>query len=367
MQKKGLLCLAPIVALALAAACGGNDKQPVSPSPSASASLARGNATSDAVTLKANAPTLVSPIGGVRLTTGQVTLTFQAATAKYVTGESFSYRVQLLDASSNVLEEKTGTATSYTMSTQFATDTLYRWRARAEQSGLAGPWSATESFRSMEKPTGYIRNDEVYDPLTDGKSVGILNGSVQFVAEGALLPDFYSNIEYHIPQTIYRGEYSAIMTGLTQTSGGKTKVMSMGECPNGCTQFGSDNIVENDRRMTVEKRSDNTVAWRFITHDDQVDTEGAERVFVNFRKANTYFFRATWDGAFRVQIFEGGINGAKIYDFGKNYDGRDYDPLPHWAWAGAPIGRSGPDAATAPGMTIRQVWISSNPRPSWAQ
>ena len=61
-----------------------------------------------------------------------------------------------------------------------------------------------------------------------------------------------------------------------------------------------DDIVTNERRMTVEKRGEpaGVVAWRFITHGDQIDTEGAEREFVNFQASRTYFFQATWRNNF---------------------------------------------------------------------
>ena len=89
------------------------------------------------------------------------------------------------------------------------------------------------------------------------------------------------------------------------TKGGKTKLFAMGQ--------GYDDIVTNDRRMTVEKRGDppGIIAWRFITHDDQVDTEGSsERLFYNFQENLTYFWQATWrSNRFNLLIKEGGADG----------------------------------------------------------
>ncbi len=87
-----------------------------------------------------------------------------------------------------------------------------------------------------------------------------------------------SYIDYVLPQTLNEGEFSMIVTGMDEnTDGDKTKLFSMGE--------GFSDIVTNNRRMTVEKRGDpaGVVAWRFITHGDQVDTEGAEREYIPFR------------------------------------------------------------------------------------
>jgi hypothetical protein len=132
---------------------------------------------------------------------------------------------------------------------------------------------------------------------------------------------------------------------------------------------GYDDIVTNDRRMTVEKRGDppGTVAWRLITHDDQIDTEGAEREVVDFNENLHYLWEATWrNNFFNVLIREGGAHGPVIYDKGKPFEGDPYDPSPHVAYLGAPVGRSGPDGASVDGVIIRQVWISSRPRPDFA-
>ena len=45
--------------------------------------------------------------------------------------------------------------------------------------GTVGPWSATANFRSSVG--GYIRGNEVFDPLTNGKSVGDVFGEALFL------------------------------------------------------------------------------------------------------------------------------------------------------------------------------------------
>jgi hypothetical protein len=51
---------------------------------------------------------------------------------------------------------------------------------------------------------------------------------------------------------------------------------------------------------------------------------------------------------------------------GKGFQGRAYDPNPHVIYLGAPSGRSGPEGASVDGAVIRQVWVSSRPRPESA-
>jgi hypothetical protein len=54
-----------------------------------------------------------------------------------------------------------------------------------------------------------------------------------------------------------------------------------------------------------------------------------------------------------------------IYSFGKSYCGT-YNPDPHMVYAGGPTGRAGPDSGSVPGMIVKQLWMSSRPRPAFA-
>ena len=64
---------------------------------------------------------------------------------------------------------------------------------------------------------------------------------------------------------------------------------------------GLSDLITNNRRFTVEKRGDpeGIVAWRMISHNDQIDTEGAEREFVSFNPDQAYLWTAIWNGSLR--------------------------------------------------------------------
>jgi hypothetical protein len=243
----------------------------------------------------------------------------------------------------------------------------YSWRARAEQGTLVGPWSATWTFTTPDQPPGYIVPGELYDPLFDGKTVGDINGSATILPGiGVRLNNHTSHIKYVLPQTMTSGEISVLVTNVpTNTEGGKTKIMSMCESP--CV--GTANLTVNDRRFTIEKRGDpaGVVAWRVITSNDQIDTIGnAQRLKRDFNPNKWYLWRAKWgSNRFDLTIYEDGANGKQIYSFGKNYRGV-YDPNQHFAFLGAPLGRAGADDATVPGMVVKQLWISTRPRPAFA-
>ena len=156
-------------------------------------------------------------------------------------------------------------------------DAPHTWRARAViPGGAVGPWSTAASFRTPSG--GYIRDNEVFDPLTNGRTVGEIVGPVTFIpGVGVRLDTFFSHIRYRLPRPLVNGEFSMVITNVaTNTEGGKTKLFAMSE--------GLSDLITNNRRFTVEKRGDpeGIVAWRMITHNDQIDTEGAERAFVSF-------------------------------------------------------------------------------------
>lgn len=359
MQYKTLVACTSAGVLALTMACSKNSETPVSPS---AAQPGVSQAGPNGESLKATAPTPQAPVNGAQLeqvmfTAGKASGTFDQSLAP-----AYSYEFEVKNQGGATVCSDTvgggpGSSVSWAPNCTLDFDAPYTWRVRAVYQGAVGPWSSAASFRSPAG--GYIRGNEVFDPLTNGETVGEIVGSVTFIpGVGVRLNDYTSHIRYRLPQTLTSGEFSLIITNVpTNTEGDKTKVFAMSE--------GLADLITNDRRFTVEKRGDppGVVAWRLITRDDQIDTEGAERQQVEFDPAQAYLWTATWNGFFNVRIQQGGASGPTIYSKGKPYDGV-YDPNPHYAFIGAPVGRSGVTAASVPGMVVRNVWISPRPRPA---
>jgi hypothetical protein len=360
MPKTCYLCAA-VAALAITVACGSGDNNSNPVSPTAGGSVGAPQAGPDGETLKVTAPNPQAPANGGTLDTFTPTLTVSASTFKYQGAGALTHRFQLLNGSTVIREFTTG-GTTWKPS-NLENKTTYGWRARGEQGGgKYGPWGATWTFTTPDQPEGYIRPGELYDPLFDGKTVGHRNGAITFVpGVGARMEGFTSHIRYELPQTVEQGEFSMLVTGVLDNSeGGKTKMMAMSE--------GFADIITNDRRFTLERRGDpkGVVAWRMITHRDQIDTGPDQRRYVQFSPNQTYLIKAVWRSqVLTITMQEGGASGRVIYREAEPYRGA-YDPSPHFAYAGTPIGRSGTTAGTVPGMTVRQVWLSVNPRPSFA-
>jgi hypothetical protein len=361
-QKRFVLCSAAAV-LAVAVACSKSSPSPASPTVTENGS---GDAGADGSTLKATAPTAVSPVGGAQ--PDSLTLTSSKSEGKYDKTLPLSYQFQI-SSGSTVVSACTGTVSagtdatvSYSPSCALEFDQPHTWKVRARYLDFVGPWSAEASFRSPSG--GYIRGNEIFDPLTNGKTAGEPNG-VQFIAgQGAKLLDHGSFIRYRLPVNLQEGEFSMMVLGADEgAEGDKSKIFSMQEGP-----FEGD-ITDDDYRMTAELRGRNygapgSIAFRVI-FGDGVSRDG-EREQHNFDSSRWYFWRFVWGtGIARMEVREDGPSGRIIYNRtpGNGAGSHPYRPDPHYLYVGTAMGRAGALDATLPGGIYKNVWASSRPRP----
>jgi hypothetical protein len=363
--------LLPVLLLpTLIVACGDDEPQPLAPStPTVAATPPPPPAAP-----KLTAPGLDAPADNEQLQTLRPIVRVLNATSDQQGTRTYEFQIsddpefqpasaadlarpfKLVAAQAGVPEGSDG-KTSFEVEGDLQPTTRYYWRARARQGTTDGPWSDAMSFRTRIE--GYMRPGELYDPLTNGSTVGAPVGAVSFQpGRGVTLHTNDSHVRYVLPQTIHVGEFSMELDGITDnTPGDKTKIMSM--------YNGNGDITTSDWRMTVEKRDSGIIAWRYIAgaaEHLQIDTVGGERVSIRFNPGQTYFWRARWGDGFNLQIREGGEAGPTIYDFGKGVGGV-YAPSPHVAYLGSPIGRGGPGDASVVGPYFRSVYLGNSSRP----
>src|SRR5688500_2901043 len=201
MQHKKLVACASAVALSLAMACSKNAGTPASPS---SAQPGTTEAGPNGETLKVTAPTPQSPTSNAQqdqllLTAGKSSGLFDQSLT-----DTYSYEFQIMNSSNTMVCTATvgggsGSSVSWTPGCTLQFDAPHTWRVRAVYQvagalGAVGPWSSTATFRSPSG--GYVREDEIFDPLTNNRSAGNPIG-VQFIAGvGARLNGHDSRIEY---------------------------------------------------------------------------------------------------------------------------------------------------------------------------
>ena len=364
-QKRFVLCSAAAV-LAIAIACSKSSETPTSPSVSESGTS---NAGPDGSTLKVTAPTIVSPTNGAQ--PENLTLTAGKAEGKYDKTLQLSYQFQIstdsgqvVSACTQTIPADTGAAQiTYTPSCGLEFDAPHKWKVRARLGDFVGPWSAEASFRTPSG--GYINGNEVFDPLTNGKTAGEINGPVQFISgEGAQLQAHHSFIRYRLPVNLQGGEFSMMIKGADEGSpGDKSKVFAMQEGPD------EGDITDDDYRFTAELRGANygapgSVTFRIICGDG-VSRDGS-RQQLNFSSSRWYFWRFSWQtGRSTLEVKVDSPTGATIYSSSIGTGSHPYRPDPHYLYLGVPIGRAGAIDATLPGGIYKNVWASSRPRPNF--
>jgi hypothetical protein len=367
-QNRFLLCSAAAV-FALAVACSKSSPSPASPTSTENIS---GSAAADGSTLKATAPNPVSPVNGEQPDT--VVLVASKSTGKFA-DIPLSYQFQIRSGSSVVYDSGVvGGAASGANNVQFTPavaltpDTAYTWRARAAYQGAMGPWGADGSFKSPLG--GYLRGNELFDPLVGGRTVGTLGGAAQLTSDGVFLPDHFSWVRYELQQTLVQGEFSMMIKGLVVespgTQGAKSKVFSM--------QEGGGSITTDDYRATIEFRgkqypTPGAVTFRIITGDAVNRVfDGPRKVVGGWDRNKWYFWRFSWvTGRATLEVREGSETGPVKYLESTGTGSHEYRPTPHVLYLGAPDARGGADDMTAAPITIKSVWASSNSRPPFPQ
>ena len=362
-----------VCVLALVVACSKNSEGPIAPS---AASGLKINAAPDGTTLKVSAPTAQSPVNGVRLVlNAPANLVINNVAPIYVGTTDvkvpLTYKFEVYNAGGarvyvSPSVASGATTTSHIVGTQLDYNQSYTWQARAESQGAFGPWSTRASFAvPPNEVDGYMVGSELYDPLVKGKTIGEIHGNVQFIpGVGIKLLEEESFVSYTLPATLEEGEMSALITNVGVISNNedpKLRVFSMRQ--------GEAAFNDNPYRMSVDKRGNGAIAWRFLTGGNRpyIETTGGERRVYPFHEALTYFVQVTWRANFfNVEFREGGVDGNVIYSFGKPYDWF-YGPVPHNIYIGSPYapGDRG-EAGSLDGMILRHLWVSGRPRPEFA-
>ena len=361
ISRLALSCAVLTLAAGLACSKNGSPSSPSGLGPGA------GDLGPDGSNLKIGAPQLTSPATGAQLQ-GNAVLVFTNVSGTYA---SFpvTYELEVRNPQGTLvvgpkIPAASGATTSFTITQQLAFDTLYTWRVRATFGNAFGPWSAIRTFRTM--PAGYIQGNEVFDPLTNGRTVGTLNGPTQFIPNvGLELLSANSYVTYTLPQNLTSGEFSMMVTGIDEGSpGDKSKVMSMQEGPE------ESDITDDDYRFTLEKRGRNyptpgTVAMRIITGGSE-EPHDTNRITIELSDERWYFWKLTWrTGRADFEIRVDSPTGPLLATNGVNSGTHEYRPVPHLVHIGSPAGRNGAIDASIPGMIVRDVWVSGRARPQF--
>jgi hypothetical protein len=369
---KNLLLLFGVLAVSAAAmACGEQAATPAAPTSAASTETSA--ASADGSTLKITAPALQQPPNASTAESVTPNLVIANSTLKYLGDVSLmaSIRYKL-----NV--ETTGGAQVYAAwattspgtdvsahrvaAGALQVDTTYRWRARAEMGASVGPWSSYWTFTTPKSGSGlasYQNATELWDNLTDGRTLGTLVGGAQLTSKGVLLPLFESHVTYTLQSTLTSGSIECLIEGISSdTNGGKTKVFS--------SQQGYSDITDNPFRFTIEKRGDDhpdsgKYRIRIITGNATSGFYDSDRIQPSSLVASkVYYHRVSWSGnVVNFVVREGSATGPQVASYAFSYQGT-YRPSPHVVHIGAPVPRGGALDASVPGIIVRYFYVSQS-------
>jgi hypothetical protein len=346
-RKKLLLLIAPCLALvALAVAC--SSKSPSVAAPTAASSL--------------TAPAIDSPTDDQQLDTIRPTLTVRNGSGG---SDLRTYDFQVADNSTFTpvalsklsVVENSGGKTSVTIDVDLNPSTRYYWRVRMVQGGSATSWVVSK-FRT--KVGGYNRAGELLDILSDGFSIGERFGSTTFVAgRGLRINDRNSYVRYQLPETVPTGEFSMEVEGLAP--GGPTPKQAIFSMAQGLGSVNGSPYEVFAQYRGAPGNPDNCVTFKAVMGGSTVELDSSERAdnVITLNPSTTYFWQGTWtQTSFRLVVRAGSSTGTVLIDSSQS-GGNNYSPSPHVAYLGINSGDG-----SFPGMTIRNVWLSSKPRPS---
>ena len=371
MSRDTLVVAVVVPFITLALACTSREAAPTSPSTFAPGTT---GAAADGSTLKATAPTPTSPINAVKVPQGQpVTLVVTNSTTPYTSGVSLVYRFEVQNAGGAVVESQVvasgaGT-TSRTVAATLEGDVTYRWRARAEYQESVGPWSALQSFIAPNE--GYNRPGALYDPLTNGKTIGTIGGSgnvTWVLGQGIRMNDVFAYVVYQLPQIYSSGEMSVEVTGLYPGGEpGKARIFSMLDRVNAMSSLSKYSF--NVQYRGAGGAPDDCITWKAVLGDNAHSVEAANRFANIFRldPSKVYLWQGFWTPtSFRLVVKDGGATGPVLYDEKVNAaTPTNWNPEAMFAFLGTNNGLFASDNdATRVGMTLRNLWVGSTPRPA---
>jgi len=354
MRRGKLLAFGVCALLGLSIACGKESSTPLAPK-AVTPAVGDEVAGADGSTLKVSAPGLVSPINGVELAGSTATLIATAATGKYTGATALSYDFELFDATSTKIRTEVVNGLSWVVA-GLAYDATYKWRVRATTDSTYGPWSGFGSFKTPAN-TGYIKGNELFDPLFNGQTVATAMRGATFVpGQGIRLEAIDSFVEYRLGATLTDGEFSVIVTNIRNSNEQwKTKIFSM-------LQDDGVNITDNSYRFTADRRNrDSSGTVRYTLRSRGVDAGEPNCGSASWDITHIYLWTFTWrGGSSNLTVRDGGPNGPVVRSCGANYK-TPYAPNPHLIRLGSVDGRAGSE--TLPQAIFRNVWVSSAPRP----
>jgi hypothetical protein len=321
------ISLSILLSVAALSACGGGSDSPTGPS------------------ITISAPTPVSPASGTTVPESQPTLTVNNVSVSDGSAPSYTFQVATDSGFGNIVAQASGVGqgesqTSWTVSTPLETGQFF-WRARASASSTDGPFSSTVDFQVATAFISTAPREGVvlFDPLTNGSSVGDVGGGV-FTEQGWLVQASSNFIVYDLP-TVENGSLEFDITGLDirNPTRDARHLFIMWD-----PTFGSD-FTRNRYRVSLQKLdgrssiNDRFLRLRFISQGRQIDDFSTFRGWVPDR---IHHVRFEWGQEGDVMVARLFVDDDEKMFFQYR---RTYNPSQHRIELGAALRAESPENA----------------------
>jgi len=272
------------------------------------------------------APAIVSPAAGATVDSRNPTLT-----VSNVGGGSgaptYNFQVANDSAFASLVVEGRGIAQGASQTSWQVTTPLenasYFWRVRAEAGSTSGPFSQGAEFSVNAAGFGSdtpINGLLVYDPLTNGMTVGVRGGG-EFTPEGWKVKSRSDYIRYGVP-TLEAGFVEWDNVGM------EDEVIEKQWMLFGMWDPTRGGYRENDFRVNLQKldsgHNSPYFRVRWITDGEQYDFGND---FEEWDLFKTYTIRVEWGPGIGSQIVKVYLDGVE--QFAQTYD-NIYRPATHW-------------------------------------
>ena len=335
-------------------------------------------ATTPPVATTLTTPAADSPGDGAQLDNVRPTLTVVNSTSSQSGARTYEFQIAdnsefaaNANAVSQEVSEGPSGKTTFTVGQDLQPTTAYYWHARVVQGGSKSNWSETRSFTT--KLVGFNRPGALYDPLVNGETVGSIGGSGNITwvpGQGIRMNDELAYVVYQLPQVISSGEMSVEVTGLGPDGppgAGKPRIFSMLDQPGAIAS--SSRYSFNVQYRGAGGAPANCITFKAILGDNAHSLEVANR-FANIfllDPSTVYLWQSFWTPtSFRLVVKAGGATGSVVYDETANATTgtTNWNPAQMFAFLGTNNGRFVEFDGTRIGMTLRNLWVGSTPRPT---
>lgn len=357
------------------AACGDSSpsKNPSSPStPAGPPTLTRPapDSPADGLQLDTVRPTLTVVNGTSSQSTAAKTYEFQVSDNSTFSASATSSVYFAPTVSSGQVPEDPSGKTKYALTEDLQPTTKYYWRARLVQGSTNSDWSDVRTFKT--KLVGYNKPGALYDPLISGETVGQIGGSGNITwmpGEGIRMNDERAYVIYDLPQVYSSGEMSAEVTGLNPDGPCcKPRIFSMLDRLN--SKASSSKYSFNVQYRGAGGGPANCITWKTVLGDNSQSVEppvSRYSMVFNLDPTKVYLWQGFWTPtSFRLVVREGGTTGPVVYDQkgDASFSAANWNPAHMYAFIGTSNGLYVRYDGTRAGMTVRNVWVGSTPRPT---